>query len=873
MSNVVMNTVGPLVASGWLPLGCLLAYHVGICSTTHKFVAYWIDGVFALGRLQSYSSLCRHVPPLSVVFCRAHWVRWRTRFLGCYVVLCFLFCRAFLDHLYVQCVILVALALRIQCKIVDNSASGNSFMGNGTLHAGVPSLCCSGNMVGYRPPMRRLLKCRSLSRNYLAGYEMRDARMVLDASCHFDVTQLRSRPHSLYWLRTISLICLFAAACLLSCLVQFTKPVVRIGEAANPGPNTGDPCGFGQEDRDEGWSVRDEFCSPPPEEPPDFYAPLEPSVLESAFVSHPFDYPFLEDGNWDTEVLGEDCDPLLADFRLTLEGDLAHRRAVEHVQMVDPCDGQCGRFTASPKFLGRKCHRVFKHGALGVGYYPDVLPRRTISLEQRIPILNESSRDAIVLRIAPLLDDLLSQPTAVGSTGNSPPSVLDPSTVTETSHTFAPIPPHRSRRSNRTLLRGRHRRRKKRRTMGGQTFVMCPNAGDASFRKAGLWAIDTANANSWKSAHTYLEESAADIILLQETKRLAGSEAIDAERSASRSGWSLLLEPARSTEAGGVSAGVAVAVRSHMGTAKLRLALKKNELEHRVQAAWVGSMCRGGFYFISCYLYCAEGLSSRNLDLLHHIAGVAAALDGPWVIGGDFNIAPDILRASGWLALVRGVIVSTANPTCNDNVYDFFIVRENILPAIRGVVSISDAGFSPHLPSRLFVTVGSRRLQVRRLCAPRRIPAILPFGCLSEHDSTPRFPPVRLDNCSMEDVDAAYDDWLDDMESVAGNLLSLSGQDLRAISGRRAGPRFVMRPALGQLATGQARSSLSSRAWRKVASWLLLVERDLLWQIARHIKGLSRTRRSASAAKSRLDAARRGCLKFSSAADAEYFMG
>ena len=46
-----------------------------------------------------------------------------------------------------------------------------------------------------------------------------------------------------------------------------------------------------------------------------------------------------------------------------------------------------------------------------------------------------------------------------------------------------------------------------------------------------------------------------------------------------------------------------------------------------------------------------EGLSQRNLDLLQCLAGVLARLQGPWIVAGDFNMVPDTLRSSGWLAL------------------------------------------------------------------------------------------------------------------------------------------------------------------------------------------------------------------------------
>ena len=43
---------------------------------------------------------------------------------------------------------------------------------------------------------------------------------------------------------------------------------------------------------------------------------------------------------------------------------------------------------------------------------------------------------------------------------------------------------------------------------------------DDNWKAEGMPAIDTLNANSYKSAKHYLSKSAADVVLLQETKAL-----------------------------------------------------------------------------------------------------------------------------------------------------------------------------------------------------------------------------------------------------------------------------------------------------------------------------------------------------------------
>ncbi len=53
-----------------------------------------------------------------------------------------------------------------------------------------------------------------------------------------------------------------------------------------------------------------------------------------------------------------------------------------------------------------------------------------------------------------------------------------------------------------------------------------------------------------------------------------------------------------------------------------------------------------------------EGMSLRNSALLQAVAQALAAVRGPWILSGDFNMRPEALAATGWLGLVGGVIVS-----------------------------------------------------------------------------------------------------------------------------------------------------------------------------------------------------------------------
>ncbi len=92
-------------------------------------------------------------------------------------------------------------------------------------------------------------------------------------------------------------------------------------------------------------------------------------------------------------------------------------------------------------------------------------------------------------------------------------------------------------------------------------------AEDCRHRSQGLWAFETANPNCWESGKKCMELSATDVPRLQEMKLRDGLPVTRAQRAAASVGWQLSAEGCEETDCGYPSAGVAIAVRSHLGMA------------------------------------------------------------------------------------------------------------------------------------------------------------------------------------------------------------------------------------------------------------------------------------------------------------------
>jgi hypothetical protein len=250
--------------------------------------------------------------------------------------------------------------------------------------------------------------------------------------------------------------------------------------------------------------------------------------------------------------------------------------------------------------------------------------------------------------------------------------------------------------------------------------------------RKGWWAFDTINPNCWRGAVAYAVGTAADFLAVQEA-RVARAEVEDLEQAARNSGWRTQIQPCNVTEKNGRSAGVAVACRNHIGARNSIKTDMPMELLGRVAINHIGAVCKGGVHLGSCYLHSNLGvMAAKNQALLHMLAAVLATLQGPWLIGGDWNCTPDELLQTGWLRLVGGVICAPKAATCGDRVLDFFVVSEKIHHAVKMVCNVGDSLCSPHSPTRIMVDSSARVTMVRQLLVPAGFGARLPFGPVAE---------------------------------------------------------------------------------------------------------------------------------------------
>jgi hypothetical protein len=370
-------------------------------------------------------------------------------------------------------------------------------------------------------------------------------------------------------------------------------------------------------------------------------------------------------------------------------------------------------YLASKTFRGCIAGFVFGTGTSGTGYYRDLVV---------------GSQPAASSKVTLTLDTLLPLMTCT-------PELL----ACNASEGLAPLLPSRRRarrareRNGKRIVRANRNKRAAASFEGeGKPQPSCPQTGlmcERWWPSLGLWAIDSANGNSWKSlAKHVLERSQADIVVGQETKAFTERETSKAVTEARRLGWNPTLTKAHRTGCDMGSGGGAILARKGTGISPVQSSCIPEEYQHRISISWINAILKGGIHGMNIYLRHSEGLSPANMLLLAHAAAALGALLGPWFVGGDWNMSPQELAQSQWLRIVNGVIFATELVTCNESTYDYFVVHRSIAHAVVGAQRIQDGGLNPHWVTRLLMRGDARRLAVRKLVRAEKVPGFLPMG-------------------------------------------------------------------------------------------------------------------------------------------------
>ncbi len=217
----------------------------------------------------------------------------------------------------------------------------------------------------------------------------------------------------------------------------------------------------------------------------------------------------------------------------------------------------------------------------------------------------------------------------------------------------------------------------------------------------------------------------------------------------------------------------------------------------------------------------------------------------------------------------RGVVCAPKAATCNGKVYDFFVIKRQFEHAAHSAQVVCDAALHPHSPARLYLKAAPRSIKIRRLKAPRKIAAELPFGPVKPTDmdkaagdgetvaAAPPHPADRResgkaterlatrtvaeqahegtmghasDGSPTSDVAVVKHSVDFDLDKEYGSAIRALEAELLALEGidpgqtsrlgsRADGPTFVWQAPDVNTGTHRERGNPVARAWRNTANW------------------------------------------------------
>ena len=216
--------------------------------------------------------------------------------------------------------------------------------------------------------------------------------------------------------------------------------------------------------------------------------------------------------------------------------------------------------------------------------------------------------------------------------------------------------------------------------------------------------VCTANSTAWGPLQQFLLTCSDDVVMAQE-HHLTQEQLAQATQWALRHGWQPTWGAATvCPETGGTSGGVAVFVREGIGTRHGHHVLEPTS---RMCAAIVNVPGGSETLMVSTYLQCTVGLSDGNIDALHSIGVTLTTWSKSFIVGGDFNMEPTALEASGITGRANATLVVPNAPrgTCTiaeqGSLIDYFLVDNQLVTGLADVRVNYMSGLAPHRPVSL----------------------------------------------------------------------------------------------------------------------------------------------------------------------------
>eukprot|EP00969_Alexandrium_andersonii_P366159 15467835-Alexandrium_andersonii.AAC.1 len=210
-----------------------------------------------------------------------------------------------------------------------------------------------------------------------------------------------------------------------------------------------------------------------------------------------------------------------------------------------------------------------------------------------------------------------------------------------------------------------------------------------------------------------------------------------------KQGWMSVWTGAQRTQNGGTSGGVVVA--SRIGSVAHAIAQADGHTFNQLPGACVMERSdwafvvvptpRLRFVLVVLYLTSGLGVAGANVDKLSQVGAFLGRLRLPFIVIGDWNLAPRALVDSSWPDRVGGIVVTPTDvdKTClskGGSLIDYMVVHPHLLGAVNRFERADPSPWAPHVALGVEFNLAPVPVLVRSLWSPK------PFkltGAVSEY--------------------------------------------------------------------------------------------------------------------------------------------
>ena len=282
-----------------------------------------------------------------------------------------------------------------------------------------------------------------------------------------------------------------------------------------------------------------------------------------------------------------------------------------------------------------------------------------------------------------------------------------------------------------------------------------PRPDRACKRQISLVTTNCSSEGSLRKELLHGTAFAKDHVILGQELKVPQEGLRDAECRFATAGWRALIQEAYWKE-GGYGGGVGLLSRDDLALIE---APKLVELEPGRLAFGLLPL-RPQIVAGSLYGVTGNPLCEQN-SLWKLLANTLLLLGRPFVIGGDWQCAPEIFRQTGLEQLLDATVVAlgeATNVTAGSEL-DFFLVSNSLIGKNPGDVSIKaveGTGLKTHRPVRLRLLLPARIATRRAFRCPRLLPAVPPEAKAAKTRgvgavSWERFPALEKAKMAAED--------------------------------------------------------------------------------------------------------------------------